>query len=222
MRRPAIAALCATALLAAGEAGAAGDAKRGALAFRSCVACHSLEPGQNLTGPTLSGLWGRKAGALESFPRYSGPLQRSGIVWNEKTLDAWLRDPATTVPGNYMSFPGIADATARADLIAFLESASRGEAPAAARTQRLPNLRSAPQSARVTAIRYCRNTYFVTNAADQTVPFWEFNLRFKTDAGGTGPAPGEPVLVGQGMQGDRAQIVFSRPEEISRFIREQC
>jgi hypothetical protein len=30
------------------------------------------------------------------------------------------------------------------------------------------------------------------------------------------------VLVGQGMQGDRAQVVFARFEEISSFIREDC
>jgi len=55
-----------------------------------------------------------------------------------------------------------------------------------------------------------------------TLPFWEFNLRFKTDSSPNGPAPGKPVLVGQGMQGDRAQVVFSAPEEISSFIRKGC
>jgi cytochrome c len=52
--------------------------------------------------------------------------------------------------------------------------------------------------------------------------YWEFNLRFKTDASPRGPAPGKPVLVGQGMQGDQAQVVFARSAEISAFIREGC
>jgi cytochrome c len=62
----------------------------------------------------------------------------------------------------------------------------------------------------------------VTNAKDQTRAFWEFNLRFKTDSSPSGPEPGKPVLVSQGMQGDRAQVVFSKPAEISSFIRERC
>jgi hypothetical protein len=30
------------------------------------------------------------------------------------------------------------------------------------------------------------------------------------------------VIVGQGMRGDRAQVVFARHEEISSFIRAEC
>jgi len=51
---------------------------------------------------------------------------------------------------------------------------------------------------------------------------WEFNLRLKTDASALGPPPGKPVIVGAGMQGDRASIVFSSPDEISSFIKESC
>ena len=40
--------------------------------------------------------------------------------------------------------------------------------------------------------------------------------------GPSGPARGQPALVGQGMQGDRAQVVFSTPGEISGFIGEGC
>lgn len=209
-------------LVGSGVAFAGGDASRGAKAFRACIACHALEPERNRTGPSLAGLIGRKAGGLESFPRYSPALKGSGIVWSERTLDAWLRDSAEMVPGNYMSFAGIADARARADLIAFLTEVSSAEAPRAPAGSGLPDLRTAPPSARVASIRYCADTYFVTNGAGETRPYWEFNLRFKTDGSRGGPAQGAPVLVSQGMQGDRAQVVFSRPEEISRFIREGC
>ena len=51
---------------------------------------------------------------------------------------------------------------------------------------------------------------------------WEFNLRFKTDSTRLGPRPGRPVMVGAGMQGDRASVVFATPAEISRFIGEAC
>jgi cytochrome c len=208
--------------LAAAPVLAAGDSARGARAFGACAACHTLEPGRHLTGPSLAGLWGRKAGVLKSFPRYSAALKRSGIVWNERTLDAWLANPEKSVPGNYMLFRGISDERTRADLAAFLRTAGEGGEPRAPRSPASPDLKQAPPAALVTALRHCGDTYFLTNGEGDTVPYWEFNLRFKTDSSASGPAPRKPVLVGQGMQGDRAQVVFSSPEEISAFIREGC
>lgn len=201
---------------------AAGDAQRGAKVFGNCAACHALAPELNLTGPSLSGLWGRKAAGLESFVRYSDALRKSGLVWNEQSLDEWLRDPQAVVPGNFMAFPGLKDERAREDLIAFLKAASQPGSALAGKPRGLPNLKDAPEDALVKAIRHCKDSYFVTDGAGKTIPFWEFNLRFKTDTSASGPRPGSPVMVGQGMQGDRAQVVFSHPGEISRFIREAC
>lgn len=200
----------------------AGDSIRGARAFGACAACHALEPGRHLTGPSLAGVWGRKAGAAEGFPRFSAALKSAGIVWDERSLDTWLANPEKAVPGNYMLFGGIGDASARADLIAYLRAASEGKAPPARRVAALPDLKKAPPNAIVRALRHCGDTYFVTNGEGATLPYWEFNLRFKTDSSASGPAPGRPVLVSQGMQGDRAQVVFSRFEEISSFIVEDC
>ncbi len=211
-----------TILLLSGKSMAAGDAQRGARVFQACAVCHSLEPGRNLTGPSLSGILGRKAGAQESFVRYSSALRNSGIVWNEKTLDAWTKDPEALVPGNYMTFGGIKDERARADLIAFLERASRPGSRSAGKPRALPTLKKAPADSRVTAIRRCKDSYFVSTADGATIPFWEFNLRFKTDSSESGPPAGAPVIVGQGMQGDRAQVVFSAPTEIAAFIKEGC
>ena len=86
----------------------------------------------------------------------------------------------------------------------------------------IATLKEAPADNRVSAIRHCKDSYFVTTAAGQTLPYWEFNLRFKTDSSASGPGPNAPVMVGQGMQGDRAQVVFSMPAEISAFIKEGC
>lgn len=216
------AAFCAWALADASAAGAAGNKDRGARAFGACAACHSLEPGRNLTGPSLSGILGRKAGTLQNFLRYSPALKRSGLVWNEQTLDRWLRSPESMIQGSFMQFAGVADDQARADLVAFLKAASEPGSPPAGKARSLPDLKSAPPGASVAAIRHCKDSYFVTNGAGETRPFWEFNLRFKTDASASGPAPGAPVMVGQGMQGDRAQVVFSNPGEISGFIRNGC
>ncbi|MEW6688027.1 MAG: cytochrome C [Pseudomonadota bacterium] len=214
--------LAATAIGAAALANAAGDEQRGARAFGACVACHSLEPGRHLTGPSLSAVMGRKAGTLGDFARYSQALRDSGIVWTEQTLDRWLHGPEALVPGNLMHFRGVKDDRARADLVAFLKAASAPGSPLAGRPRAFPDLKSAPPGARVVAIRRCKDSYFVTDGAGETRPYWEFNLRFKTDSSPSGPQPGKPVMVGQGMQGDRAQVVFSAPQEISAFVREGC
>jgi cytochrome c2 len=67
-----------------------GDAMRGERVYRACVACHSLEPNRNMTGPSLAEVWNRKAGSLASFPRYSPALKSSRIVWTDATLDEWI------------------------------------------------------------------------------------------------------------------------------------
>ena len=136
----------ASALLATVARADGADASRGAQVFRVCAACHSLAPGRNLTGPSLAGVFGRKAGTLASFLRYSPALQRSNIAWNEHTLDDWLRDPQALVPGNYMSFRGLPDAKLRADLIAYLRAAPQTAAASGARG--LPDLKTAPEIGR--------------------------------------------------------------------------
>jgi hypothetical protein len=75
---------------------------------------------------------------------------------------------------------------------------------------------------RVQSITYCPDTYRITTADGQTQEFWERNLRFKTDSSAIGPNKDVPVLFGAGMQGDRASVIFSAPEEISSFIMRQC
>lgn len=74
----------------------------------------------------------------------------------------------------------------------------------------------------MTALRYCEDTYEVTTADGAVLPFWEFNLRFKTDSSDRGPERGKPAIVGTGMGGDRAAVVFAKPEEISAFIQPGC
>jgi cytochrome c len=211
-----------------GFATAAGDPVQGALAFRSCMACHSIEAGQNRTGPSLAGVVGRKAASLSTFHRYSDALKHSGIVWNAETLNAWIYNPAALVPGNDMRFPGMPDALARRNLVAYLESVSEGKGRSLAFQAGmnmgggLPNLKEATPDAQVKTIRYCDDTYIVSTASGKTLKYWEFNLRFKTDSTGHGPRKGAPVLVGQGMQGDRAQLVFSSPAEIGTLIKSGC
>jgi len=201
-----------------------GDPDRGARVFtQQCAACHSVEPRRHLTGPSLEGVWHRKAGTAPGFVRYSDALRRVDIAWNEKTLDDWLRDPAGLVPGNQMTFQGIPDETARRDLIAYLKATSTGEPHAGARARGGPaNLKQAPAANQVRTISYCPDAYRVVTGDGTTHLFWEFNLRLKTDSSPAGPARGTPVLTGSGMMGDRASIVFATPDEITGSIRREC
>ncbi|MDE5440841.1 c-type cytochrome [Bradyrhizobium sp. CSA207] len=210
---------------------------RGQRDFRACMPCHSLEPDRNMTGPSLAGLWGRKAGSLESFERYSDALRSSGIIWDERSLDAWIMDPDRMVPGNDMPFNGIKDDRARADLLAFLKQATKPGAQPQSSIEgrgggmmggmmggggRDRNLKSLEAAMQVKAITYCHDTYRVTTADGKTRAFWERNLRLKTDSGEDGPQSSAPALVPAGMMGDRADVIFAAPEEISKTIERRC
>ena len=104
--------------------------------FATCAACHTLEPGVHRTGPSLAGVFGRKAGTAEGFHRYSDALRSADLVWREDTLNGFLADPQAFLPGNRMTFPGIADAQARADVIAYLQTASAAGAAGRGRRSR--------------------------------------------------------------------------------------
>ncbi len=98
-----------------------GDATRGRKVFYRCRACHRLSPKATpLLGPSLGRLFGRRAGSLPQYGRYSEALKSAGFAWTEEKLDAWLRDPNGFLPGNRMSFAGIRSAQDRKDLIAYL------------------------------------------------------------------------------------------------------
>ena len=207
---------------------ASGDPAQGARLFgRAWGACHSLEPGRHRTGPSLAGVVGRRAGTADGFRRYSPALKGADVVWNEATLDTWIADPQVFLPGNRMVFRGLPDAKLRADLMAYLVQADNQTAEASPGGMGmgggdLPDLKTLGHEHRVTAVRYCQDTYDVATADGTSEPYWETNLRFKTDGSRLGPEPGKPVIVGAGMMGDRASIIFAAPNEISAFIQIAC
>jgi cytochrome c len=86
----------------------------------------------------------------------------------------------------------------------------------------VPNLKKLDPADRVQAITYCKDTYTVTTANGQTRKFWERNLRLKTDASVDGPEKNAPALLNAGMMGDRADIIFAEPSEISPLIAAKC
>lgn len=210
-------------------ADAAGDPARGVRVFNACASCHSVKPGEHMTGPSLADVWNKKAGAVQGFERYSEALKRSGIVWTDANLETWLTVPEELVPGTTMTFPGLREKKDREDLVAFLKVTSEGKAPKAEASSRgdmmmsraRPNLKEAPAEAQITGIEYCRGTYTIKTAAGTANKAWEFNVRLKTDVSKDGPRPGKPVVVGSGMQGDRVSVIFASPAEISQYIK-QC
>jgi len=97
----------------------AADAEHGKSLFEACAACHSERP--DALGPSLKGVVGRQAAALEDF-RYSNPMRRANLVWNEDNLRAYIKDPQSKVKGNRMPYGGVTDATDIEDIIAYLKT----------------------------------------------------------------------------------------------------
>jgi cytochrome c len=112
-------------MLAAGSALAEGNEARGERLFnQQCKACHTLNKGgQNIVGPNLNGLFGRKAGSADY--QYSDSMKNSGIAWDEKALDDYLKDPKAKVPETKMTFIGLRQDQQRQDVIAFLKKATQ-------------------------------------------------------------------------------------------------
>jgi len=86
----------------------------------------------------------------------------------------------------------------------------------------VPSLKKLEPDQRVAKISHCRDTYRVTTEDGKTRAFWERNLRLMTDASDRGPEKDAPVIVAAGMMGDRADVIFASPEEISGFIASAC
>ena len=234
MRRVVLRAAVLTGSLITAAAGQeAGDPGRGGEVYRNCVACHSLQPGAHLSGPSLAGVVGRKAGAAPGFSRYSAGLKSAEFTWDDDTLNAWLADPLAMIPGTFMIFRGISDDRERADLIAFLKLATApGGAEAVVAQGMVPPEYVAGQQPepltplqpeqQVTKVRHCGDAYFVETADGAETPFWEMNVRLKLDTRNTGPAPGKPAVIGAGMAGDRVSVVFSSIAELTEFVVEEC
>ena len=105
------------------------DIDNGKAKFAMCRSCHTIvEGGANLTGPNLHGVFGRKAGALETY-KYSDAVKNAGFVWDAEHLDKWLAEPRTFLPGTKMTFAGLKAEKDRIDLIAYLKVETGYKAP---------------------------------------------------------------------------------------------
>jgi cytochrome c len=115
------AALAAFALCIAGSTLAGQQPVAGKDLFaKRCGGCHALD--RDKEGPRLGGVYGRGAASVDSF-EYSEALKKSGIVWNQETLERWLAGPDNLVPGNDMTFH-VENAEERSAIIAYLKANS--------------------------------------------------------------------------------------------------
>jgi cytochrome c len=86
-----------------------------------CGACHTNKPQQNRIGPSLFGVIGRHAGSAPGFD-YSTAMKSAAVTWNAETLDRYLADPKSVVPGNKMPYAGVKNDERRRNLIAYLST----------------------------------------------------------------------------------------------------
>jgi cytochrome c len=97
----------------------AADPDHGKALYQTCAACHTERP--DALGPSLKGVVGRKSAALEDF-RYSNPMKRANLVWDEANLRAYIQDPQAKVKGNRMPYGGLTDGKDVDDIVAYLKT----------------------------------------------------------------------------------------------------
>ena len=106
-------------LLAIASAATAADPDHGKALYQTCAACHTERP--DALGPSLKGVVGRKSAALDDF-RYSNPMKRANLVWDEANLRAYIQDPQAKVKGNRMPYGGLTDGKDVDDIVAYLKT----------------------------------------------------------------------------------------------------
>jgi cytochrome c len=113
-----LAVLLAANQLAASTAFVAGDATRGEQVFAGCAACHSIEAGTNMFGPSLFAIVDRPSASLDDY-NYSPALQALKITWTAVNIDKFISNPTAMAPGTKMPFK-LTNPKDRADVIAYL------------------------------------------------------------------------------------------------------
>ncbi|WP_338467362.1 c-type cytochrome [Novosphingobium sp. ZN18A2] len=108
----------ATTTEAAAETTAADAAPK---AFAICKTCHSVEKGKNMIGPSLFAVYGTKAAEVAGY-NFSDAMKKSGLTWDDATLDTYLANPMKVVPGTKMTYAGQPDEAKRQAIIAYLKT----------------------------------------------------------------------------------------------------
>ncbi len=89
-----------------------------------CWTCHDLAGTVKKVGPSLLGVYGRRSGFA---PGYEGSdaMRSASIVWDDRSLGAFLANPGAFVPGNRMVSPGVSGSGQLANLLFYLRHVTR-------------------------------------------------------------------------------------------------
>lgn len=90
-------------------------------AFAACKSCHKTEAGAKMIGPSLFGVYDRKAATVEGFA-YSEGMKKADWTWDDEHLSKWLENPKAMIPGTKMAFPGIKKPEDIQSVIGFLKT----------------------------------------------------------------------------------------------------
>lgn len=99
--------------------------ERGSKVAALCLSCHSFtKNGRVMTGPPVWDIFGKELASFDGYQYSRIFLEKkaAGVVWNEETLDAFLKSPRKFAKGTKMSFAGLRKEQQRIDLIAYLKT----------------------------------------------------------------------------------------------------
>ena len=97
--------------------------ENGKKVYNKCKACHTLKSnGKHRVGPNLYNVLNSKSASKKGY-RYSRAMKNSGIVWTEKELNAYLKNPRKHIRGTKMAFSGLRKEIDRESVIMYLKEA---------------------------------------------------------------------------------------------------
>lgn len=108
----------------------AADPAKGATLAKVCAACHTFDKGgANKVGPNMWDVVGKARPHLGDGFAYSSAMKAAGGTWDYDTLNLYIANPRTSIPGNKMAYAGMKNDKDRADVIAYLRSLSDNPVP---------------------------------------------------------------------------------------------
>ena len=103
--------------------------KEGEKVFKKCKACHRIGlDAKNGTGPHLNNIFGRVAGELRDYKKYSKNIKKlgqEGLIWNNETLISFLENPKRYIKGTKMNFKGIKKSDELDALVEYLAASTK-------------------------------------------------------------------------------------------------
>ena len=108
---------------------ASADPARGKAVAQQCTRCHSVDrEAKTIDGPPLWDIVSRRKASIRDY-KYTPALKAVGGTWTYDALNAYIAQPAWTVPGVGMKMAGVPSPQDRANLIAYLRTLSDSPVP---------------------------------------------------------------------------------------------